>query len=68
MVCATALAATTTCQAKPSLGYIPVGVIPHFALNYDTTKLERTTVMYEELVGEKCGYVSGSPKSVLFGA
>lgn len=32
-----------------SAGYIPVGVIPRYALNFDSTKLEGTTVMYKEL-------------------
>jgi GNAT superfamily N-acetyltransferase len=50
-----------------SVGYIPVGVIPHFALNYDSTKLEGTTVMYKELAEEKSGYVYGSPRNAPFG-
>jgi hypothetical protein len=32
-----------------SAGYITVGVIPHYALNFTSTKLEGTTVMYKEL-------------------
>ncbi len=32
-----------------SLGYTPVGVIPRYALNHDSTKLESTTVMYKDL-------------------
>jgi GNAT superfamily N-acetyltransferase len=32
-----------------SLGYTPIGVIPRYALNFDSTKLESTTVMCKEL-------------------
>jgi len=32
-----------------SIGYVPVGVIPGYALNSDSTKLESTTVMYKIL-------------------
>ena len=34
-----------------SLGYTAVGVIPRYALNFDSTKLESTTVMCKELSG-----------------
>lgn len=32
-----------------SAGYAAVGVIPHYALNFNSTKHESTTVMYKEL-------------------
>jgi hypothetical protein len=32
-----------------SVGYIVTGVVPRYALNYDSTKLESTTVMYKPL-------------------
>jgi ribosomal protein S18 acetylase RimI-like enzyme len=32
-----------------SVGYIAVGTIPRYALNFDSTKIEGTTVMYKEL-------------------
>jgi ribosomal protein S18 acetylase RimI-like enzyme len=32
-----------------SLGYVRVGVIPHFSLPPDASELEGTTVMYKEL-------------------
>ncbi len=32
-----------------SLGYKPIGVIPGYALNFDSTTLEGATVMYKEL-------------------
>jgi GNAT superfamily N-acetyltransferase len=32
-----------------SLGYVTSGVIPRFALNFDSSQLESTTVMYKEL-------------------
>ncbi len=32
-----------------SLGYVPVGAIPGYALNFDSSKLEPTTVMYKAL-------------------
>lgn len=32
-----------------SLGYVPIGVIPGYALNHDSTSLESTTVMYKRL-------------------
>jgi GNAT superfamily N-acetyltransferase len=36
-------------QLYLSVGYIAIGVIPRFALNFDSTNLEGTTVMYKEL-------------------
>ena len=36
-------------QLYRSLGYIPIGVIPRYALNSSSTNLESTTVMYKEL-------------------
>lgn len=32
-----------------SLGYAVIGVIPHYALNFDSSRLEATTVMCKEL-------------------
>ena len=32
-----------------SLGYLVVGVIPGYALNFDSSVLESTTVMYKDL-------------------
>jgi len=32
-----------------SVGYTAVGTIPRYALNFDSTKIEGTTVMYKEL-------------------
>lgn len=32
-----------------SVGYAAVGTIPRYALNFDSTKIEGTTVMYKEL-------------------
>ncbi|HEY1241742.1 MAG TPA: GNAT family N-acetyltransferase [Bryobacteraceae bacterium] len=32
-----------------SLGYMTVGVIPRYALNFNSTALEATTVMYKEI-------------------
>jgi ribosomal protein S18 acetylase RimI-like enzyme len=34
-----------------SLGYVVVGVIPGYALNFDSSVLESTTVMYKKLSG-----------------
>jgi GNAT superfamily N-acetyltransferase len=36
-------------QIYLSGGYVPVGIIPGYALNYDSTKLENATVMYKNL-------------------
>jgi hypothetical protein len=36
-------------QLYSSLGYVRVGVIPHFSLHPETRELEGTTVMYKEL-------------------
>ncbi|HVN03234.1 MAG TPA: GNAT family N-acetyltransferase [Bryobacteraceae bacterium] len=33
-----------------SLGYNVTGVIPHYALNFDSSVLESTTIMYKELI------------------
>jgi len=33
-----------------SLGYYVTGVIPHYALNFDSSVLESTTIMYRELL------------------
>jgi GNAT superfamily N-acetyltransferase len=35
-----------------SVGYIAVGTIPRYALNFDSTKIEGTTVMYKDLAPE----------------
>ena len=35
-----------------SLGYVAIGVIPGYALSFDSSKLEATTVMYKELTPE----------------
>jgi ribosomal protein S18 acetylase RimI-like enzyme len=35
-----------------SLGYVRVGVIPHFSLRSDLSELEGTTVMYKQLANE----------------
>lgn len=32
-----------------SLGYVAIGIIPRFALNFDSQTLESTTVMYKDL-------------------
>lgn len=32
-----------------SLGYVAAGVIPGYALNYDSSGVEATTVMYKDL-------------------
>lgn len=32
-----------------SMGYVAIGAIPRYALNFDSTVLESTTVMYKEL-------------------
>ena len=32
-----------------SLGYVAIGVIPNYALSFDSSRLESTTVMYKEL-------------------
>src|SRR5512146_1203932 len=42
----------TGSSAEPlyrSLGYVAVGVIPRYALNFDSSELEATVVMYKEL-------------------
>jgi len=36
-------------QIYLSLGYVPAGIIPGYAFNYDSTKLEDATVMYKDL-------------------
>ena len=32
-----------------SMGYVAIGVIPGFALNFDSSKIESTTVMYKDI-------------------
>ena len=36
-----------------SLGYCNVGIIPGYALNFDSSRLEATTVMYKELTNDQ---------------
>ncbi len=45
----------TGASAEPlylSLGYVAIGVIPRYALSFDSSELEATTVMYKELSPE----------------
>ena len=42
----------TGASAEPlylSIGYVAIGSIPRYALNFDSSKLEATTVMYKDL-------------------
>jgi hypothetical protein len=42
----------TGAAAEPlylSIGYVAIGSIPHYALNFNSARLEATTVMYKYL-------------------
>ena len=40
-----------------SAGYAVVGIVPRYALNFDSSKLESTTVMYKELSPKRKGFM-----------
>lgn len=44
-----------------SMGYVPIGAIPRYALNFDSSLLEAATVMYKQLPPESVPLPARSP-------